>query len=86
MRAIMLTFVLSLASISYSQANALIERYPWLVTKAWYQLCGNNPRLPFDSQFSCCCVAPATGRHCVRPGRNGIILNCIQICDAAPCR
>jgi hypothetical protein len=86
MRAIMLTFVLLLASIPYSQANALIERYPWLVTKAWYQLCGNNPRLPFESQLGCCCFTPATGRHCVRPGRNGFLMNCIRICDAAPCR
>jgi hypothetical protein len=86
MRAIMLAFAFSLASSSFSQAETVIERYPWLVTKAWYQLCGGNRSLPFDTQFSCCCAAPATGRHCVRPGRNGILLNCIQICNESPCR
>src|ERR1700730_18340186 len=66
MRAILLAFVLSLFSSSLLQAGALVERYPWLVTKAWYQLCGNNRFLAFDPQFSCCCFTQSTGKHCVR--------------------
>jgi hypothetical protein len=83
MRPIMLAFVLSLLSSSHLQAGALLERYPWLVTKAWYQLCGGNRFLPFDPQFSCCCHTLSTGKWCVRRGTG---LDCIQACDAAVCR
>jgi hypothetical protein len=84
MRPVMLAFVFSLVSSSYLQAGTLVERYPWLVTKAWYQLCGGNRFLPFDPQFSCCCRTPSTGKHCVRRG-TGIALDCIQICNTALC-
>jgi hypothetical protein len=86
MRAILLAFVLSLFSSSLVQAGAPVERYPWLVTKAWYQLCGNNRFLAFDPQFSCCCFTQSTGKHCVRRNMTGTALNCIQICDASLCR
>jgi hypothetical protein len=79
MRPIMLALVLSLLS-----ASATLAERP-LVTAPWWQLCGNRPSLPFDPHFSCCCRGP-TGKHCVRHGSGGFLLNCIQICDVAPCR
>ena len=74
-------------AMSGSQLQAgTLQRYQSLVTKAaWYQLCGNKRSLPFDPQFSCCCYTQATGKHCVRHGNNGFMMNCIPICDAARC-
>jgi hypothetical protein len=86
MRPIMLAVSLSLLSGSYLQAATLAERYPRLVTAPWYQLCGNKQSLPFDPHFSCCCFTQSTGKHCVRNGSNGFLLNCIHICDVAQCR
>jgi len=85
MRPIMLAFALSLLSSSYLQAGTLVERYPWPITKAWYQLCGGKRFLPFDPVLSCCCFTQSTGKFCVRPGGNGPFFNCIRICDAARC-
>jgi hypothetical protein len=86
MRAMTTAVVLSLLATSHVDAGSLLDRHPWLVTKAWYQLCGGNPRLPFDTQWSCCCFSPETGKHCVRHGRAGVLLACVDICNASLCR
>jgi hypothetical protein len=84
MRSMVLAFAMSLLS-SNLHADALPERHPSLVTKAWYQLCGGKGSLPFDPRFSCCSFTQSTRKYCVRPS-NGFLLNCIQACDAAHCR
>jgi hypothetical protein len=83
MRPIMLALALSLPC-SALHADTLLERYPSLVTKAWYQLCGGKRSLPFDPRFGCCCFTQSTGRYCVRPS-GGFLPNCVYVCDTARC-
>ena len=86
MRPTMLALVLSLLSGSHTLAQGYPPLgYPPLDQAPWWQLCGNKSSLPFDPHFSCCCRS-STGKYCVRHGSGGFLLNCMQICDVAPCR